>query len=555
MSVPKHQIHRKIVLPEKKGLEKKLETNYDKNSPENYLIGEIVDITISPTEDFKGSSLDNEQEIEEGDDDENYEEDYEDTFDIISKDSTEDIKQESKSDYLINGSLTEFSSITFVNIDDSPSKFVKWKQEVESGRRTTSRSSSVRPSSNSTKKSVIPNSIKPRKSKKGKFEKITFQSNMLPKGIAQASITSQSIVSSKIAPSIQLSENELRMQLNTALKKLKNYQLQNDELQIKLDQNHNQEVFDKLKFELISKEMKLEELLQENDSLKAITRYQSKQLNERAGHRNAESDTIVSQEKYSEVLAQHIKRLKEKLSQSKKVEEEQNEMIRQYEVTIKKMRSKISKQNKTLAHLKEMIYSNGEEEFSVPKLSKKEAKKAECSSPSSQEEYYTQLIEKLEKKYSTQIKIYQKDNLDLKSNFDEVQNDRKRIESELNKRDIALKNQYGIIKSLRKSYEELLETTNQLLEASALYNRDHSEISIKPSFISRDLNSPLDSFVEDTGLISKAPQIADDDLLDYKFIGSYLDDNLDIIDNINIKSDEKIKDNTFLTNTRDDELN
>jgi hypothetical protein len=288
-----------------------------------------------------------------------------------------------------------------------------------------------------------------------KFQKVSMPEinkniNALAAKVAVANIITQQGVS----------VGELQKQLKIANKKLSLTQLQNQQLLERLDSLSSVEsLISNYQYEMKQKQAKIQELIKENQSLHSIARYQGKALVEQQEIKDNDVDHHISQERYIDVLTEHIRKLKEKMHEQKQVIRDQEKKIEELTELVEEYKKKIAK--------KKAKKVKTTDENATPKPPKEAP--TEPQAPIIPE---SEVIEKLQRQKELADKLHhqevqnlKKQNSLLKSKLDELQ-------QELNKRELISKNQIIQLKTLKQKYEELSANHQQLIAGSALFQSD-----------------------------------------------------------------------------------
>lgn len=269
-------------------------------------------------------------------------------------------------------------------------------------------------------------------------------------------------VTSNLVPT-PLTTGELQLQLKIANKKLALSQQQNQQLLEKLDSLSSVEaMISNYQYELKQKQAKMQDLIRENNSLKNIARYQGKFLLEKQEIKDNEVDHHISQEKYIDVLTEHIRRLKEKVHEQKQLIQVYEKREEQYEEAIESYKKKfLKRKSKKKA-------SPRSDDGKTVKASPTPAAPVDPVSVTAE----SVTIEKLQKQRELQDKLHQQEMQHLKKQNQLFKSKLEELQQELNKRELLGRNQIIQLKSLKQKYEELLVNHQQLIAGSALFQSD-----------------------------------------------------------------------------------
>lgn len=275
----------------------------------------------------------------------------------------------------------------------------------------------------------------------------------------------QKPVTSKIVGGMSLSVSDLQKQLSQTLKRLETYKKENIRLLEKLDESATHEALERMKYDIMVRDHKIQELTQELNTFKQVSRLQSKQLVDIEVTKAHEvTDVQLLQERYVELMNVEVKKLKHRISEYRKSEEDMEKHIAKQDGSLKRLRSKVSKLKKKL---NEMQKKEGDREDDGDE---EDEQKAEVIAKPEE----NPLNEKTEKSILLQLKTLQRDYQHAKNDIQVSNQAKQRLEEELNKRELFARHQTTMLKTLRHNYEALLESNRQLLQASILFGRDHA---------------------------------------------------------------------------------
>lgn len=326
-------------------------------------------------------------------------------------------------------------------------------------------------------------------------------------------------------------DTEIQRQLQVANKRLEDYRRANEILLEKLDTGNVQVTIDHLKYELACKDTKLKELQKENQDLKFLSRYQQKELKDQDFGIKEEFDAKMSQEKYIEVLSVHISKLRKKMQEYRVSEERHIIDWEESQETIKKLRGKVSKLKKTVQQQKYEISLLRTAQFEDNSICGKDSEvnrqHLEDDYNDAQQTVVTNqhdegslagqvadyVSSKVEKRYLKKIQILKKDLEAAQLEAAESVASQKKIEQELDRRELLVKRQNHELRDLKLKFEELSVNYKQLLHGCELFSGDSTKREIKKSIKAATPKEPVTPVVEVVESMPDLPSIEPQNLV------------------------------------------
>lgn len=344
-----------------------------------------------------------------------------------------------------------------------------------------------------------------------------------------SSVLPQNPITSTVGQRNSLPVNELQRQLTLTLRRLDEYKQQNAELREQLNGSTIYGIIEKLKHEMIDKDQRIQELLNENNALKYVSRHQGKQLVEVEIAKQYEPELVDIQTKYLEVMNEQLKNVRNKLNQAREGEKRWQGKSEKQEHLITKLRTKVLKWKTRVKELEEMMKNmrkspedHGLNDIDVTS-SGMEVSTASAAGPSisissapiaTSAEHWV----KMEKNFQVQIKSLQRDLQHKKQEGVDHEKSKKLLEEELKKRELFGRHQLNALRVLRHDYEHLLEGNRQLMQAAALYNRD-TALPIKKE---------TKKVVEEPAVVNLIPEPVEEPMVVNAKLGLMADDGEDM---------------------------
>lgn len=303
---------------------------------------------------------------------------------------------------------------------------------------------------------------------------------------------------------------ELQRQLTNATKRMEDYKRSNEILRKQLDESQVHANLRQLQAELTARNVKIKELQQENSSLRLLSRYQERDLVDKENGFKEDVDIQESQERFIAVLNMHITRLKKALGDHRALQAEHEEQIMTDQALIKKLRAKINRLKKKVAQQKEELSAervikddataanddddtctlNSHQQGSVQQsiaLSalgmRSAASVAAAQDDASSVQFSAYLSQKIEKKYAAQIQILKRDLVQAKQETVAAISMQQKLEHELERRELLVRRQVHEMKSLRTTFDGLLEDYKQLQQGCALFRADAAPPVRRPTVV------------------------------------------------------------------------
>jgi hypothetical protein len=276
-------------------------------------------------------------------------------------------------------------------------------------------------------------------------------------------LTKNTVITSAIAANNEMRFNPsiLKKQLDSALRKVESYKKENSVLVKKLDETRFNDKFERFRSALMEKEVLIENLTSENIALREIARYQTKFLltkeKEEAVKTSDPDNLVASQEKQIEILMAHIKKVNSKLAECRKtirLTKNENDSLKYKNLRMQKQIFKVKKAFNDLSQkeqedvtqsfnqlsIKEQLEKFQEQQMELDKLEDEMENEKKLSS-----DRLKNIIHQLEKSLKKQKDSFLREISTLKIELAKSLQDQRKLEVELNKRELLTKNHVPII--------------------------------------------------------------------------------------------------------------